>query len=194
MVADLASPGAAIGAGTKSAIGRELAARGEGVVMETWQVSLISLVAGFFLAAVPRWFDRRRNVVAYWKALREEIEYCQRGALGLMPRDGVAVLAPLGRLSTVICDEVLPHIVAEDEIDSSEIKAILAYYDVVRQVNASLDISAAARERGDEGRAREEFRRMTLKVARFAADHPERIYAQAIEIANRHCRKPWWRY
>lgn len=159
--------------------------------METWQVSLLSVVAGFVLATMPRWFDRRRNVVAYWKALREEINYCQKGALGIM---AAGVVSPLGRLPIAIYDEVLGHLVAEDEIESSEVEPVLRYYDVVRQVNASLEIAAAARERGDEDRAKMEFSRTVLKASRFTADHTERVYAQAIEIADKHCRKPWWRY
>ena len=159
--------------------------------METWQVSLISLVAGFFLAAVPQWFDRRRNVVAYWKALREEIEYCHKIAIGLVP---AGVAGGLRRLPTAIYKEAFPRIVAQGEVEELEVAAILLYYDFVQQVNASLDITGAALERNDQPRAIQEFGRMALKAQRFEAGHGEHIYDNAIAIANQHCSKGWWRY
>lgn len=161
--------------------------------MDAWQVSLLSLLVGFVLAFVPRWFDRRRKLLGYWKVLREEIECCHEGALGLQK---AGALSPLGRLPTVIYDEVLKHIVAEGDIEPVEARILMRYYSFVQQVNDSLNIQAAAveREGRDSPRAREEFGRMLLKTARFASDHKETCYAPAIELVNRRCSRSRWNF
>jgi len=62
---------------------------------------LVGVVLGFLLANLQRWFYRRRHIAAYWKALREDIQYCHKGALA------IEVKSPLGRLPTMIFDEVI---------------------------------------------------------------------------------------
>jgi len=158
--------------------------------MEIWLVGIINLLIGFALAFVPRWLDRRRRLLSYWKVLRAEIEYCRKGALA------IEVVSPLGRLPRAIYDEVLKHVVAEGDIEPDEADKLARYYDLVQQVNDSLDIVAAAieREGKDSERAKEEVRRTTLKRSRFAADHPERYYTAAIEVANRRCSRSLWRF
>lgn len=156
--------------------------------METWLVGIVNLLIGFALAFVPRWFDRRRRLLSYWKVLREEIQYCQGGGLGL---EKAGITAPLGRLPTEVYDEVFKHIVGEGDIEPAESRSLMRYYDLVSQVNRSLDISAAAveREGRDSARAKEEFGRTVVKARRFAPDHEERYYASVIEIVNRRCNR-----
>lgn len=159
--------------------------------MDAWLVSLLSLLVGFVLAFVPRWFDRKRNLSCYWKVLRQEIEYCHDGALGVSK---AGVLSPLGRLPTAIYDEVLKHIVAEGDVEPAEVRILMRYYDNVRQVNDSLNLIAAALESGDSTRAQKEFGRTKLKTAKFEGDHAESYFAPTIELVNRRCSRSWWNF
>lgn len=149
---------------------------------------LVGLLIGFLLTVIPRWFDRKRNLSGYWKVLRVEIEYCHKGALDIQK------LAPLGRLPTAIYDEVFKHIVAEAEIEADEARMLIKFYDLVRQVNDSLDLVAAAFASGDQTRAMKESSRTRLKIAKFAVNAEDSYYAPAIALANSHCSKPWWKF
>jgi len=158
--------------------------------METWVFGIVSLLICFALAFVPRWLDRRRWLLGYWKVLREEIEYCHDGALA------IEVLSPLGRLPTAIYDEVFKHIIAQGDIKPAESRTLMCYYDLVWQVNDSLNIIAAAVEReGEESeRDRKESRRTQKKRDRFAKDDKDTYYAPVIEIANRQCNRSLLRF
>lgn len=149
------------------------------------------VVLGFLLAAFPRWLDRKRNLSGYWKVLREEIEYCHDGALGVR---GAGILSPLGRLPTAIYDEVFKHIIAEAEIEPAEARNVMRYYDLVRQVNDSLNIIHAALAAKNVPGAEKEYGRTQLKTALFAIDAKDSYYAPTIKLANRHCSKPWWKF
>ena len=152
---------------------------------------IVGLVLGFLFTMIPRAIDRRRNLFGYWKVLREEINYCHDGALSV---HSAGVLSPLGRLPTTIYDEVLKHIVAEGDIEPAEARNLMRYYDLVKQVNHSLDIIHAALTAKDMPRALTEYGRTQLKTNLFAVGVKESCYDSAIELANRHCNNRWWKF
>jgi hypothetical protein len=151
----------------------------------------VGLVVGFLFATLPRAIDRRRNLLSYWKVLRVEIESCHEGALGA--RDA-GVLSPLGRLPTAIFEEVMKHIIAEADIETAEVRTLIRYYCLAREVNDSLDIIHAALAAKNIPGAVTEYGRTQLKTGLFDTGTKDNFYAPTIDVANRHCSKPWWKF
>jgi len=129
--------------------------------MDAMTSAILGAAGGFVLGCAAPWFDRKRKIQAHWKVIQAEIELCRKGALDIQ-KAGIGLT--LGRLHSNYFDSLAPLLIVEDAIQTDDLLVLVNYFDAVKHTNRSLDLAAAADERGDEVASKKELKRTTLKL------------------------------
>jgi hypothetical protein len=90
------------------------------------------------------WVLRKKTAAANWDALHAEIDLCHEMAVSYL---SAAIPLPLSRWPGTFYADALKVIIAEREIDPSEIKPIMAFFGAVHEVNLAFDETVKARDR-----------------------------------------------
>lgn len=106
--------------------------------------ALIGVLAAFSVG----WIHRKKSAAMSWEALNAEIQLCHQMAINyLRDVERRRIALPLSRWPTTFYTEMMKTIIAEREIRPDEIMPIMAYYNVVDQINLAFEQVLQARDR-----------------------------------------------
>lgn len=154
---------------------------------------VLLILAGFVLAFVPSWFDRKRRLRTHLHAIRAEMQLARERAEALLTHE---ILAPLYRLPASAFQTAFPILVAEGVLSETDTHALGNYVCQVQDINRGLDNTTNRAHADDKVGLEREYKRLLLKGQRFLVDGTEgkAIFALAQAVVERQLARPWWRY
>ena len=154
---------------------------------------VLLILAGFVLAFVPPWLDRKRRLRTHLQAIRAEMQLAQERASMLLKDE---VLAPLYRLPVSAYQTSFPTLLAEGILSEEGSHALGNYFCQVQDINRGLDNATARAHVDDNTGLSREYNRLLLKTQRLLQDGPEghAILAAGLAVVDQLLARAWWKY